>query len=471
MIPLDVILGLLIIPATLIAIVQLNKTLYFGLTALCLYHVFSASFAAYVHGTIFGISMPWITSDHVTVFRYTTWGCMAFLVGVHLAMRRNRLIAKRKIEVFGRRPELCNNARWLNLRFSWFLFLIGVSASIVEIFVYNVPTIRTAIHALSSFLTFGLLMLLACSIKRGKAKYLLIGVCIYFLLSLSHAVRSGHSPLTASLAIPVIAILAWFNGLNFRTPMVLLLGFFILSPLMQGWMHTRRVIREGDLQSMEIVDRVTTFVPLLIDSSFEHAFDTADLHDRIIERVDMSEILSQQVRHQPMIQPYANGSTFIDAFIALIPRFLWAEKPIIAGGSQFVTMYTGMIRTANDTTSIGLPYQFELYANGGPYFVVFGLFVIGWILGYLESSLFLLDNNLAVLMAKIAAVMTLSDGGQRMDVVIPSLLAGVITYFFFGYWLQKTYPVFVFDLLNPSGSISDQRIRPVFKPEKSLDNG
>jgi hypothetical protein len=107
-----------------------------------------------------------------------------------------------------------------------------------------------------------------------------------------------------------------------------------------------------------------------------------------------------------------------------------------------------MVRHAGDTTSIGLPYQFELYANAGPVCVVIGLFIVGYLCGTLERGLFVAGSSLASLLARISMTMTLCDGGERADVVLPSLIAGALTYFTVGKLVEWVFPEFCSTLLG-----------------------
>jgi hypothetical protein len=210
--------------------------------------------------------------------------------------------------------------------------------------------------------------------------------------------------------------------------------------MMSGWMRSRGMIRTGRLQGLTFVEQLNEFLPAWLESSRKGALDPEAQHTTIHERLDLTGILAQQVRYQPSIEPYAYGQTFIDAGIALVPRILWRDKPSIAGGSQFVGQFTGIRRLAGDTTSVGLPYQFEFYANGGPIAVVCGLFIVGFLCASLERSLFRKANSLAVLLAGIAATMVICDGGQRANIYIPCLIASMMTYFTVGYFVQHFFP-------------------------------
>ena len=80
---------------------------------------------------------------------------------------------------------------------------------------------------------------------------------------------------------------------------------------------------------------------------------------------------------------YAFGDTLIDGFLALIPRAIWADKPLSAGSNGMVTRFTG-IKFAEDT-SVGIGNMMEFYINFGLFGVFVGYFLIGLAIYYLDS--------------------------------------------------------------------------------------
>ena len=73
-----------------------------------------------------------------------------------------------------------------------------------------------------------------------------------------------------------------------------------------------------------------------------------------------------------------------DATIALIPRALWADKPVAAGSGDLVTRYTG-IEFAQGT-SVGIGQVMEFYINFGTFGVVLGFVVLGMLLSIVDSA-------------------------------------------------------------------------------------
>lgn len=423
-----------------------GPSLYFGLSILCVFMVASASLTGYIFDSIFGQPMIWVTPAHISVIRYSIIGCVAMIGGITAAWLPKRSGERRLVNGhidLGQTP-------WVNTSFGSFVFAIGTLAMLVEAATQRIATIGTAVHTLSAFSTFGLLTLLAVSLRDHRFSALLIATAVYIPAALMQTFASGHTPAKVTLLIPAVCLAAGFRRINLKSVLLVALCGLVFAAALSGWLKTRKMIRSGSLANLSFSEQVVRFIPAWFDASIDSALDVQTISKAIRDRVDMTNLLSGQVRHQPRYQPYAMGQTVLDSGYTLVPRAFWPGKPIVAGGSAFVTKYTGMRRDPRDTTSIGLPYQFELYANGGPICVVVGLLIIGYACGRLERGLFQPTTSLASLLARISITMTLCEGGQRTDVVLPSLIAGGLTYYALGKVIDSSAPNFAAKLLGKS---------------------
>lgn len=444
----------------LVYLARRNRSSYFGLSILCVFMVSSASLAAYTHSLLFSLPLDWVTPSHVSVMKYSILGCLAMVAGLAIAWRKRNaetgVTKTRETSGLERTP-------WINPTFGWFIFAIGGGAGLLDAALHRLATVGTAVHALTSFSTFGLLVLLAHGLKTRRYNQLIMAIAIYAPIVLMQAFASGHTPAKVSLLIPAVCLIGGFRRIGWKSIGTIMICGFLFLAIMSGWMKTRKMIRGGELAQYSFVQKIQRFIPEWFGASVESALDTRSAHATIRDRVDMTDILAMQVRHQPRNEPFANGRTVLEAGKTLIPRALWPDKPVTAGGSGFVSKYTGMRRDPRDTTSIGLPYQFELYANGGTICVVAGLFVIGYICGGLERGLFTPTTNLASLLGRISITMTLCEGGQRTDVVLPALIAGGLTFFALGKLIESVSPSFTSKLL---GASNPPRNNPASVPDK-----
>jgi hypothetical protein len=99
-------------------------------------------------------------------------------------------------------------------------------------------------------------------------------------------------------------------------------------------------------------------------------------------RLNQNHLVGAAVRHLATDQDYADGQTITDSIIALVPRFLWPDKPLVAGSPEVVSEYTGI--EFAPYTSVGIGHVLEFYINFGTPGVVFGFLLIGFVLTMID---------------------------------------------------------------------------------------
>jgi hypothetical protein len=103
--------------------------------------------------------------------------------------------------------------------------------------------------------------------------------------------------------------------------------------------------------------------------------------------------------------------------ISLVPRALWPDKPAVGGGGDVVTKYTG-IRFAQGT-SIGAGQVLEFYVNFGPWGVIGGFLIYGWLLGFMDvaiSESLRHGDQRRFLFWFLIAIGLLQPGGNLMEI-------------------------------------------------------
>ncbi len=98
--------------------------------------------------------------------------------------------------------------------------------------------------------------------------------------------------------------------------------------------------------------------------------ETLFMISRSMERLDLGYV------------EYGKGENLYGSLVAFVPRILWPNKPIISGGSEFVTKYTGI--QFSKSTSIASGSVLEMYVNGGIVIVVIGFMAMGVFLAFLD---------------------------------------------------------------------------------------
>lgn len=85
-----------------------------------------------------------------------------------------------------------------------------------------------------------------------------------------------------------------------------------------------------------------------------------------------------------IVEP-AYGQTLVDGFLMLIPRAVWFDKALVAGGQALVNKYTGVYMYGG--TSVALGPVLEFYVNFGVLGVIGGFLILGVIIRIIDENI------------------------------------------------------------------------------------
>jgi hypothetical protein len=423
--------GCIFVLIVYVALLITSRTLFFGFNVLNVFAVASATLSAFVICVLFGLPLDWFTPEHGSVVRYSILGLLAMAAGIFIAWRNvaRNPFRQRTFHAYVPYPPHFNG------EVGWLTFWVGAAAEFVYPFVYSIPTVSTAVICVSGLARVGLCILLVDALHSRLWSRFNIALAAFAILSVSGSLVSGFTFIRINALVPLLTIFLVSFGINWRSITAFIILMVSSISAVSAWLETRILIRSGSLETLPLLSKASAFFSEYMDRlawpNPESLFGT------VMERVDMTEILAAQVAYQPSFEPYAYGETLISSFYTLVPRVLWSEKPEVAGGSTFVAQFTGLFRPTGDETSVGLPYPFELYANGGPIAVVVGLGIIGYICGRLELKMAEQPKSLGAFWGLALGTSFLCEGGQRSDVVLPALVASVVSAYGLGYVIQR----------------------------------
>lgn len=160
-----------------------------------------------------------------------------------------------------------------------------------------------------------------------------------------------------------------------------LVGYLGLSVFV-SYMRDRNEIRASVWGGASAANRVGRLAKTA--GTFEW-FDPANLDhlNRIDGRLNQNMLVGAAVVRMEEMGGYAHGETIWDAFLALIPRALWPDKPMEAGSGHLVSQYTG-IQFAGGT-SVGIGHVMEFYINFGAWGVILGFAVLGVVIAIVDA--------------------------------------------------------------------------------------
>lgn len=415
-------------------VLYIHRTVLLGFTLVCFCLIASASLSGFLFGFIFGLDASWITQNRLWVFMYSSLGLTAFSLGVWLAWKPLRRQVKsapksKKSSRVGNYLATTPVMPWLNSNLVLLCLTLATAAYLVAPFIYGIPTLTAVWSSYLELLKFGVIIALVVAKTKGTYQPVVIAIIVYLPLVMVQALLTGFIGAAGTLLFQILIIWCFWNGLRVRSVLAFTVGMILVVGVAFSWLSSRGLIRRGELVSETSQGRAVEF---LNESKLVNplAMTPDDIQERIAYRFDMSDILAEQVAYQPTTVAYEYGvGTASDIVIILVPRFLWPDKPTRAGGSEYVSKYTGL-QWAD--TSVDLPIQFHLYANGGAPFVVVGLFICGFLISKLELSLFNPNLSFPKFLGSFFVLTALGDGGNRFEILIMTVVAGYASYYLLG---------------------------------------
>jgi hypothetical protein len=222
-------------------------------------------------------------------------------------------------------------------------------------------------------------------------------------------------------------------GYYLLTPIVLFVGMSVFVNYMAARKDIREVVWSGHSSIADRIERV------------EHVFrnfewlDTSKSEHRtaIDDRLNQNWLIGAAVENlEAGVVAYASGANVGNVIIGLIPRVIWPDKPVVGGGGNVVSEFTG-IQFA-EGTSVGAGQVFEFYINFATIGVIGGFLLYGWILGWVDGRviehLHRADQR-RFLFSMLIGLALLQPGGNLLEIVV-SAASSAITAYGLGYFLN-----------------------------------
>ena len=280
---------------------------------------------------------------------------------------------------------------------------------------------------------------------------LIIGVCLR--LWVANESQNRRKFWSTFALLPVFPFLTVITGgfLGFGTYMALTISsflfaqsqqrriYYLLAPIVVfvglsvfvNYMAVRQSIRQLVWHyQVDLTDRIELTAGL-----FTRNFDWLDLSDfrhrkAINDRLNQNGLVGAAVtRLESGLVGYAYGGSLGDMVLALIPRVVWPNKPVVGGGGDVVTRFTGM-RFARGT-SVGAGQVLEFYASFGTLGVIGGFLLYGWLLAWMDLRVIAYLNKgdqRWFLFWFLISLALLQPGGNLLEIVVSAASAAVTAY-------------------------------------------
>jgi len=360
-------------------------------------------------------------------FEQTVIGMVAFLIGV-IAARYAVSVARSAERASSQMQDLTPQALVRLERIGLYYVFIGIIAFFV-VMRLNIPAVSAVFFTLSSLIVVGVCLRLWVAQQQRNSLKLWLTVALLPLLTLATVIQIAFMSFSISWLLTIGSFL--FAQSRRR------LGYFLLAPVVcfvglsvfVNYIAARVEIRQLTwYQGASVDDRLQRIADTFRNFDW---FDGSNLRHRtaIDDRLNQNFFVGVAIaRLESGAVEYSLGAELGDLAIALIPRALWPEKPIVGGGKTVVHDFTGL--EFDEGTSIGAGQVFEFYVNFGTLGVIGGFLLYGWLLGWMDLSVmkYFRVGDQRLLTPFLSCVALLRPEGNLLEIVVGVAAAGIMGY-------------------------------------------
>jgi hypothetical protein len=334
------------------------------MSALLLIHVFGA----YVHY----IDQSLTSTAYVEIgIYYVAIGAVSFVVGtwaVRFVVRKERQILDNPNQF--RFAVFCVFAGW------FFTFGLG--------FLHSIPSLGAAIGRAGAVWMLGIVIGLRGAVRRKnllQAAAWVGGLAVYPIVVLVSGGFLSYGSTAIIIVSSVLLVIA-----RSRIKMAIAFAFCVylsLSVFVNYYGH-RDQIREKVWHDAPLADRID-----VVWGAFSN-FQLLDLTDykqvlAIDQRLNQNFFVGLAATRLSLGDvEYLHGRSVWEGVLALVPRTLWPEKPVIAGSGTIVADMTGL--RLSESTSFGVGNVMEFQINFGMPGVIGGFFILGFLIRWLDRN-------------------------------------------------------------------------------------
>ncbi len=173
--------------------------------------------------------------------------------------------------------------------------------------------------------------------------------------------------------------------------LVFIMGVFLLFIVQ----NVKTAYRDITWRQTEVDNKTSLFGDILVDklANFDKALDV-DGFFPVYMRMNQGFNITLVMKRIPAQQDFDNGSRLLTtAFSALVPRFLWQDKPE-AGGKESMKYFTGLQIEGWSTNVSPLG---EAYGSFGPIGGIFYMFMLGLFIRWAYKKVFTIAQKIPLL--------------------------------------------------------------------------
>lgn len=211
------------------------------------------------------------------------------------------------------------------------------------------------------------------------------------------------------------------------------------SGVLRAWLTTREVIRtivfDGGFLSLSVLREFLEKFTEAFFSSFLSGYSS--IFVAIDTRINLNNILGRVVTNWV---PDIAIDSIKQLYIALIPRLIWSEKPLLESSTNWVSQLTN--QSFSEGTSVGLGNIAELYGNFGEPGVLVGAIVIAFVFVVIDYQMNLSLYNMMFLRAwgfLLVGISLIQPGGVFVKIINKAIIS-IAVFFLLMIFLRAVVP-------------------------------
>lgn len=247
----------------------------------------------------------------------------------------------------------------------------------------GIPTVAALISAGWNLTVVGIGLACWKAMRLNKTKDLRRWLLCAMALPFFTIVSQGFLGYGVVALLAIFSLIATFYRRRVKLIVITVFVAYLGLSFYCAYMRDRIMIREVVWGGGGVVARVESVVGTLGSVEWFNPYNTNQLR-LIDERLNQNFLVGASMQYLASgARGFANGATLYQAMLALVPRFIWWGKPMVAGGMGIVSEYTGIFFL--ESTSVGIGQVMEFYINFGTLGVIFGFLILGGVIGAVDT--------------------------------------------------------------------------------------
>jgi hypothetical protein len=302
----------------------------------------------------------------------------------------------------------------------------------------RIPSLGAAIEKGGAIWMLGVMLGLRAALPRRELKWAGIWIGALLVFPVMMLLLEGFMSYGSTAVIIACSILAVSTRKYWRVLVGITVAAFFGLTLFANYYQTRDRLRSVIASNASMNARTAVITGMFANFKLLDPTDPTDL-SALDERLNQNYFVGlAATRIEAGEVDYLYGRSVRDAVFAVVPRFLWPDKPVFGGSPAIVSEMTGL--HLSPTTSFGVGNVMEFQINFGTPGVVFGFLLLGWLIGTLDLKAAIAESRGdagKTILGFLPAVALIQPNGSMVELAGGAAAALVAAYGWDWAWRQR----------------------------------